>query len=262
MEVIIDGNNKGKSFTTIIKYLREFTDYITFRTKEEGIYVQGMDGSQVCLYEIRLNKDWFQSYEYTNSDFTEISVSTKILFLILNIRQDKQIITMRYQGEKLEIEFTGEKIFDKYFEIPTMDINNEQMNVPAVEYDAEFHMESTIFSNLMGQLKIFDEKFKIKCNEENITMDAEGHEGRMKVDIDIDDLDEYTINEGETIELSYSLVFINTISEFSSISNETMISISKNFPLKVLYKLDENYNDDDKENSNYLEFHIAPAIEE
>ena len=99
-----------------------------------------------------------------------------------------------------------------------MEIISEHLQVPNVEYDAEFHMESGIFSNLMSQLKIFDEKIVISCNEENISLDAKGLEGRMKVDINIDELDEFSINDGETITLSYSLLYINKISEFSSIS--------------------------------------------
>ena len=121
-----------------------------------------MDGSQVCLYELRLNNDWFKDYSFTNPEHSEMSVSSKILFLILNIRQDDQIINLSYEGEKLQIEFTGEKSYDKFFEIPTMEIISEHLQVPNVEYDAEFHMESGIFSNLMSQLKIFDEKIVIE----------------------------------------------------------------------------------------------------
>ena len=262
MEFTIDTNSKCNNFTTIVKYLRELTDFIKFNFSETGIYVQGMDGSQVCLYELRLNNDWFKDYSFTNVEHSEMSVSSKILFLILNIRQDDQIINLSYEGEKLQIEFTGEKSYDKFFEIPTMEIISEHLQVPNVDYDAEFHMESSIFSNLMSQLKIFDEKIIISCNEENISLDAKGLEGRMKVDIDIDELDEFSINDGETITLSYSLLYINKISEFSSISKEAGISISNQWPLKVLYKLDDKYDENSKETSNYIEFHVAPSIEE
>ena len=68
-----------------------------------------MDGSQVCLYELRLNNDWFKDYSFTNPEYSEMSVSSKILFLILNIHRDDQIINLSYEGEKLQIEFT-EKI--------------------------------------------------------------------------------------------------------------------------------------------------------
>ena len=67
---------------------------------------------------------------------------------------------------------------------------------------------------------------------------------------------------GETITLSYSLLYINKISEFSSISKEAGISISNKWPLKVLYKLDDKYDENSKETSNYIEFHVAPSIEE
>ena len=118
MEFTIDTNSKCNNFTTIVKYLRELTDYIKFNFSETGIYVQGMDGSQVCLYELRLNNDWFKDYSFTNSEYSEMSVSSKILFLILNIRQDDQIINLSYEGEKLQIEFTGENSYDKFFESP------------------------------------------------------------------------------------------------------------------------------------------------
>jgi hypothetical protein len=52
----------------------------------------------------------------------------------------------------------------------------------------------------------------IDCSEEKITLCATSQEtGKMMVDINIDDLDEFAINDGETISLSFGLKYLHNI---------------------------------------------------
>ena len=45
----VDTNSKCNNFTTIVKYLRELTDYIKFNFSETGIYVKEWMGLRyVC----------------------------------------------------------------------------------------------------------------------------------------------------------------------------------------------------------------------
>ena len=261
MEFTIEDNEKCKVFTTIMKQLREVTEYIKIHYSELGWRVQGMDSSQVCLYEFRLNATWFTSYQLTSDESDFVSISTKIFYMILNIRQEHQSMNIEYNGEKMQIEFTSDKPYDKFFQIPTMEIITEDMVIPIQEYDADIKMESEIFRKLISEFKLFDDKLCITCCEENIILDANGLEGQMKMEINMDDLDEFSINEGEELNVTYSMEYINRISECSSVSKESHISISTQMPLRVLYKLDDKYDETNREESNYIEFHLAPSIE-
>ena len=48
--------NKVQKFITLIKTIKLFNDYISFIFDSNKLYIQGMDGSHICLYEININK--------------------------------------------------------------------------------------------------------------------------------------------------------------------------------------------------------------
>jgi hypothetical protein len=75
----------------------------------------------------------------------------------------------------------------------------------------------------------------------------------MFVEIKIDDLSEFTIDEGETVELSFALTYLHNICLYNKIAKDMEIKISANYPLKIIYTL-LGY-----ENAK-LTFYLAPRI--
>ena len=78
----------------------------------------------------------------------------------------------------------------------------------------------------------------------------------MKVNINFDDIVQYEIEEDASIASSYSLNVLHNVCLYNKISTNIEIHMSENYPLKLLYNLDE-----DNENTN-LVFYIAPKIED
>ena len=105
----------------------------------------------------------------------------------------------------------------------------------------------------MDQLKIFDERVDIECSESDIIIQAIGVEGKMKINIPIEDILEYAINEGETISQSYSLNFVSKMCDFAKISKEVCIGVSDQVPMKILYNL---------KHDSFVRFFLAPTIVE
>jgi len=158
-------------------------------------------------------------------------------------------------AEKLELHFTCENkaIFDKRFELPLMDLDYELMNIPSTESQAELTIPSGTFANIINQLKLFGETLEIKCDEEKIEMLSLSVDlGKMAVDINIDDLTEYSINEGQTMNLSFSLSILHNICMYSKLTKEVEIKLTENFPLKLEYKLGDD--------GGKMTFYLAPKI--
>ena len=78
----------------------------------------------------------------------------------------------------------------------------------------------------------------------------------MKVNINFDDIVQYEIDEDASIASSYSLNLLNNVCLYNKISANIEIHMSENYPLKLLYNLDE-----DNEDTN-LVFYIAPKIDD
>ena len=105
----------------------------------------------------------------------------------------------------------------------------------------------------MGQLLQFGDTMNITCSEEKISLMATGECGEMLVNIPVDDLSEYAISEGEIIELSYSLTYVQKMCITHKLSNEIEFAVSANYPMKIKYDLGEN---------SRVIFYIAPKIKE
>ena len=76
------------------------------------IYIQGMDLSHVALYEILLNKHWFDAYKLNTGDSKIISISLDILSKVLAMRQKNQIILINFDDnpDKLNIQFKNTRL--------------------------------------------------------------------------------------------------------------------------------------------------------
>ena len=56
MRIEIQEIGKCETFISIFKHLKNFTDTVCVFIDEDKMYLQGMDGSHVCVYELFLQK--------------------------------------------------------------------------------------------------------------------------------------------------------------------------------------------------------------
>jgi proliferating cell nuclear antigen PCNA len=151
-------------------------------------------------------------------------------------------------------ETSAKAVFDKHFELPLMDIEYELMNIPPQDSQAEFTVPSGTFSNLINQLGLFGDSLEIDCSEEKIMLHSVSvDQGKMAVEMKIDDLTEYSINEGEVMHITFSLKILHNICLYNKISKEVIVHLTSNFPMKIVYDLGENAN---------MTFYLAPKIED
>jgi proliferating cell nuclear antigen PCNA len=221
-----------------------------------------MDSSRVSIFELILPAEWFDIYDFEQSGPFTIGVNSIMLFKILNTRDKTQETYIIYDNDtdtdKLFIQFTSDNktIYDKNFELPLIDIDAELMDIPTADCDAEFSISSSSFANIISQLRIFGDSIDIECSEDKIELHSISPEsGKMMVNIDIDELTSYAINEDEIIKLSFSLAILQNICLYHKLSKEMVIYLTADFPLKLVYLLDTD-------NKASMTFFLAPKINE
>jgi len=258
MNIVIKNQQKAECFSTLFQHIRLFTEHINITFEKEKVYFQSMDSAHVSIFELYLPASWFDNYEQNHDTPITIGISSTLLFKILNTREKGQQTTIVYdsdQSDKLFIDFTCENpaIFDKKFEIPLVDLEQDVMEIPEMDSQAEFSLCSFNFANIVNQLSLFGDTLEIECTEEKITLHSVSPDaGKMQVNIDINELTEYAIEEGETMHISFSLKILHNICMYSKISKNVNIYLKDNFPMKVCYSLGDN---DAK-----LAFYLAPKL--
>ena len=173
----------------------------------------------------------------------------------MSIAKDDQSVLIFFGGDsdKLNIELTSiSKLnYDKFFAIPLSDVDSELLNIPDTDYDAEFSINSKKLCEIMSQMILFGTDIKVACKDENIEFASECEVGKMSVSIAVDDLNEYSISEDKEIEVSYSLTFMQKMCLTTKLSSNVSISISNEYPMRIVYDLGEN---------SHFFFYLAPKI--
>ena len=260
MKIQISDKKKKETFVSLFQILKNCSSIINTKFNSESLHIQGMDKSHICLFDVKINSSWFNSFEITKN--INLSFDSSVFYSIVSTKSDSQdlIITMEDDNEDIiHITFIPQEKeskkgdFKKFFKMPLTEYEYDEMVIPALEYDAEFSLSSKQISDMFSQLSNFGNDIVIKCSEEEISLTTNGVTGEMRVDIPIDDLSSYSIIEGGEIILTYSLSYINKMCITNKLSNDIEFSLINNCPMKISYDLGDN---------SLLQFFMAPKMNE
>ena len=273
MNITISNPQKAEQFAMLFQHIKSFTDHINIVFGKEHVFIQCMDTSHVSIMELFLTATWFSEYTLSFDDAIMIGVSSSMLYKILNAREKTQIIVITYsqeENDKLIVRMqnpeglTAAKTdFEKHFEIPLIDIDSDTMEIPQIEHQAEITISSYHFAGIINQLKMFGDTMDIQCSEEKILLGSNSQEnGKMFVEIKIDDLSCFIIDEGKELSLSFSLTYLHNICLYNKIAKEVEIKFSSDYPMQMTYYLDGTTEEERPANSAKLSFYLAPKIAE
>ena len=264
MQLIIKNNHKKNLFISLFGQLKNFTTLINMMFFSDHIYIQGMDKSHVCLYDIKLKKDWFDSYDYNDNDIKSVSFVVSIFHKIIMTTESDNSIKIYCNSDSdnifidlLETDSNG--IYSKKgnqtcYKLPLTDYDEEILSIPEnTEYDSEFMINSNKLTSITNNMMNFGDTININSNDENIKLSVTGESAEMTVIINVDDLLEYSINEGEEILLSYSINYLNKLCLTNKLSENIHISYGNETPMRIKYDLD---------NDSCVLFYLAPKIDD
>ena len=257
MHLSIDNKNKQELFVAIFQLLKNWSSYLNMNFEKNRLYIQSMDKSHVCLADIEIKGNWFTEYECLSNN--KVSVDSVHFAILMNYALKHDIIILKFEDEidpdKLYIDFLNNKdkkgAFDHFFELTIIDVEEDGLEIPIVEYDVEFSIESKKLVEVFSELNTFGQHLNITCNEHIMEFSAIGDSTKLKVNIPIDDLNEYAITEGEELNLSFSLSHICKMCCSIKLGTTVDVSLSGEYPMSIKYNLGDDSN---------VVFYIAPKI--
>ena len=259
MKIVIADGLKSEQFVTIFKNIQNKINTVNLIFRETGLYVQGMDPSQIGLFELLLVKSWFEDYDITTTN--TLGISCELFSKMLNCLEKSHHIEMIFAeaGDTMEVKLLSQEKGEvkKCFTLPLMDIDSEIMGIPSTEYTADLQIRSILFEKIIEQLLVFAETVSIRCTEENISLKTTKEsallEGEMEVNINFEDMTEYIIEEEADLTLRFSLKYMKWIVQFAKLSQDTHIHFKLDIPMKLTYKLGEG---------SFIQFYLAPQFDE
>lgn len=258
MYLSLDFQPKIEKFVGLFQLLKNWGSSLNLQFRTDELFIQLMDKSHVCLSNIVVRKEWFSEYNIGKSvSQTSVCVDANFFCLIISQALKYQKIEIKaddVEPEKVFINIISSKDnYNHFYELTAMDFEQELLDIPETEYDAEFVIDSKKITDLLGELSIFGEELHILCSEETIELSANGENGKLKISLPPDNLVEYAISQDETVEMVFSLNNVLKKCLSNKLTDTVSISISKEIPMYVKYDLGDN---------SKVCFYIAPKIME
>jgi proliferating cell nuclear antigen len=257
MHLTIENKSKLEVFVAIFQLLKNWSSHINMHFENDKLYIQSMDKSHVCLADIEIKDKWFSVFDCSKNN--KISVDSTHFAILMNYALKHDKLELKYEDEndvdKLYINFLNGKenkgAFDHFFELNLIDVDEDSLGIPEVDYDVEFTIEAKKLVEVFGELNTFGQDLNIKCSESVVELNAQGDTTKLKVNIPVDDLDEYAIAEGEDIDISFSLSHLCKMCLSMKMSSTINVAISGEYPMSLVY----NLGDDSR-----VSFFIAPKV--
>jgi proliferating cell nuclear antigen PCNA len=257
MRLTIENKSKLEVFVGIFQLLKNWSSHINMHFENDKLYIQSMDKSHVCLADIEIKDKWFSVFDCSKNN--KISVDSTHFAILMNYALKHDKLELKYEDEndvdKLYINFLNGKenkgAFDHFFELNLIDVDEDNLVIPEVDYDVEFTIDTKKLVEVLSELNTFGQDLNIKCSESVVELNANGDTTKLKVNIPVDDLDEYAIAEGDAIDISFSLSHLCKMCLSMKMSSRINVAISGEYPMSLIY----NLGDESK-----VSFFIAPKV--
>ena len=254
---------KANQFINIIKTIKLFNDYISFIFDKEKLYIQGMDSSHICLYEINIFKKWFDEYNYNNNDKIQniISCSSVNLNKIFSLYKNGDCLELGYDDNNedniyIHIISKNEQNLtnNKEFKLNCITIDFETLTPEEIDYDIDLYFTSKEFSTFCGELINFGEELQFFCYNNLIKLRALQNGLSMTQNINMDLILQFDAIDNYKVYNKFQINYIHYISNLQKAFDKIKISLQYGFPLSIVFK-----DDDDLLK---VQFFLAPKIED
>ena len=233
MKLQIQELSKAFEWIELFKFMVQLNQYVTFMCTEKQLYIQLMDDAHICLIDITIPSTWFSLYESTNQTF---SVMTNILVKIFKLYTADTTLELiaNDENEKLQINFINKKE-QKFFIINILDIEKDILS-PALPYTKiDFIMKTKTFDKYVNELAIFGDEAIICCKDEKLYLKSKGDEGSIEIEIEGDNLEEFSVVENYKAEPRYCLKYLQYISKLHMIFPKIHLYLDSDTPLAITF---------------------------
>lgn len=252
---------QGSLLKKILDATKELVESANWDCSSNGISLQAMDSSHVSLVSLLLRSDGFEPYRCDRN--INLGINMVNMTKIMKCASNEDVITISSDTDSPDsIQFIFEsKDQDRVSEysMKLMDIDAEHLGIPETEHEAVIKMPSAEFQRIIRDLATIGESVSIKVDKEGIKFSASGELGNGAVNLkqsssaDEKEEDQVVIDLQEPVELSFALRYLNMFSKATSLSDCVTLSMSKDVPLVVEYRIGE---------MGYIRYYLAPKIEE
>ncbi len=250
--------NKG-FFRKVIEHLAALKSETIFRWTKEGLRATCLVDSRVGLAEMCIAPEEFDLYRIHSDN--DISVGIRLISLVklLKYGSNDHGVTMRIADPHyLQFVFGSMEEEISTFELKVIDIEEEYLGIPDIEYTLHWELPSKEFKQMCDEIKNFSDQIIIETDIENKrlliytrdTTNTSEVTGTLKLEKGDDRVSELTM-EKHTKGL-FALKYLEQYSKATAFNaDKVCIDMHSEYPIRLTYSLGDS-------KSSKLECFLAP----
>lgn len=230
---------QSNAIKTLIEGLKDILNDVNFKINKEGIQITTIDGKKVTLVHLKLIAKSFEMF-YCDRPF-EIGVNMKSLHSLLRTVGNNDVITMFVEHSditKLHIVMENkEKNVRDISRLKLLDINEDIISIPNIEFDSVIKMPSNDFQKICKDLSNISDTVTISSKNNKFAMSVEGDIGQKEIIIGENSSVSFSKLTNESVSGRYDLKYLLLFIKSSNLCSTIELFLKEGLPLVLLYSV-------------------------
>ncbi|BAM40329.1 proliferating cell nuclear antigen 2 [Theileria orientalis strain Shintoku] len=254
----------GMFLRRLFESLKEICSDVSIDCSDEGLTMQAMDNSHISLIHLKLAPDFFHLYRCDLPCTLGINIS--FMLKILSVVKEKSLIYLS-RGDMSEDPVLNIRIIEDVganltlesdsleAQVKLIEVDREHLEIPSCDYSCKCVMNSKKFQEFAKYLHSIGETVTISMSENEMRLETEG-EGIRASKRFHSDVGEVRVTSIENLSQIFATRYLVLFSKATNLAEQVSINLSAGIPLSVKFGFS------DEEDTSFINFYLAPNIEE
>lgn len=229
-----------------IESISTLVDEARFRITPQGISVKAVDPANVAMVSFELSSDAFDTFEATEGE------------LGIDLTKFMGVMEMAEKSDNIEIELdeASHKLIVRMrglaYTMSLLDPSSirKEPKVPTIDLPAHIVLRGEDIKRSVKAAEKVSDYMSMGVKGDVFFMEAEGDTDKVLVELRKDQLIDL---QGTDVKSLFSLDYLSDMSKILGKSNEVIMDIGKDFPLKIRIKIAEGHGE--------VSYMLAPRVE-
>ena len=230
----------GGAIRTLFETLKEVLHDVNLVFSPEGVRLVTMDGSRVALIYLKLRAESFEEYHCTGT--VNCGVNMNSMFKLLRITGSHDTIVMYCttgNAHELGIRIANsERNTSTDFKLKLLDVDSENIQIPAVSFDAVLTLPSAYFQRICRDMLNLSDTITVSTRGPQLVLSCSGDFASQETVISeaADCMSVHTASE-KNVQGRYSLKYLTLFCRASSLSTTLEMFLKEAYPLIIKYNV-------------------------
>ena len=246
---------QSQSIKILVESLKEVLADINLYFDNNGLKIMTMDNARVALVYVRLLKDNFEEYFCESRNMCGINMI--YLFKLLKTVGNSDVLTLfvkKSLQNELGIRIENKEkntVMESYLKM--LDISEEKLEIPNIQYDSVISMPSVDFQKYCRDLSVISNQVSISSTESKFILESNGDFASQKIIIGEAQNGLIFSKKNQNVSEIFDLKYLNSFTKSTNLCSTVELFLKNEYPLIIEYNV---------ANLGKLQYCLAPKIRE